>query len=232
MKIYLFALLVGFICPAYAQTSLPSSFGGQPLNLVIPKGYCVIDRKDEIGALHYTLQEKGNIGRNTVAMLFADCKEWARRQTDSSYILKKHGSYLFQLTKGDVLLLPRNFTRADLIKAYVDSDSKRSAMGEPEFTKELKDRLARATVDTPTLNGSVNYGLIDKNEYAVFWGIGSTFQYPGEVVRVTGVVAATLVKQVKVSINLYDSTKGQSAPFKHLLEQQKDLTTRLLLANQ
>ena len=43
------------------------------------------------------LQEDGNKGHNVVAVLFADCGEWAKRQADNSYLLRHHGNYLFQL---------------------------------------------------------------------------------------------------------------------------------------
>lgn len=227
----LLALLVGIVGNVHAQTYVTASYGGQQLNLVIPRGYCVIDRKDEIGKLHYKLQEEGNAGRNAVQVLFSDCKEWAKRQGDPSYILKRHGSYLFQLTGGEELLLPVSLDYAEFIKIYTDDELKRSAGKGLNLTKVLEDKISRATVDAPALNSQVNYGLIDTSDKAVFLGIGATLQYPEELVRVTGVVAATLVKRVPLTINLYDSTKGKTAPFKSLLTQQKDLVSKLLAAN-
>lgn len=227
----LLALLVGIVGNVQAQTYVAASYGGQQLNLVIPRGYCVIDRKDEIGKLHYKMQEEANVGRNAVQVLFSDCKEWAKRQSDPSYLLKRHGSYLFQLTRGEELLIPVTLGYAEFIKIYTDHELKRNAGKGVNLTKAMEDTLSRATVDAPALNSPVNYGLIDTSDKAVFFGFGATLQYPEELVRVTGVIAATLVKRVQVSINLYDSTKGKTAPFKSLLTQQKELVSKLLAAN-
>ena len=231
------ALFMGLACPASAQadTIVSASFGGAEVRLVIPKGYCAIDRTDPLGAIHYKMQDEGNKGKNAVGLLFADCAEWAKRQADNSYLLKHHGSYLFQLTNGQELLLPITATRDDLIKIYVDYELKKAELPigarDQDLMKILKEKLATSSINGPTLNSPINYGMIDKNTQAVFLGGGMNLQYPEDVVRVNFVTAATLVRRVSLSINLYGPNVVQK-PFSDLLVQQKSLVKNLVAANE
>jgi hypothetical protein len=227
-------LLIGSLWitfPAQAQTFVNARFGTSQVRLVIPKGYCVIDRNDSLGSLHYKMQADGNKGRNSVALLFADCGEWAKRKADNSYLLRHHGNYLFQLTNSQELLLPETTTRADLIQIYTDYELKSAGVRQENLTKFLEEKLKTGSVKGSSLNSQVNFGMIDKNSLAFFSGSGATLRYPNEVLRINGVTAATLTRQVPISINLYGSDGGQR-PFDGLLAQQKDLVRLLISVNE
>jgi hypothetical protein len=219
-------------CNAFAQSTAKATFSSVELSLPIPPGYCVIPREDPLGAAHYKLQEDRNSGQNKVAVLFANCSEWERRLQDHTF-LQQHGSYLLQLTQGQERLLPATLGRAEVIQVYVEHELKNN-VNPAERGRDLADRVRARLVasekNAPTLQGSVNVGMIDKSAHAVFLGLGMSFEHQGELHRVVGVVAATSVRRVLVAINLYGPATGQ-APFGDLLVQQKELTKQLVELN-
>lgn len=228
-------ILVGFAIGAsatapFAQTIATAKFADTSVNLVIPKGHCVIPRDDELGALHYKMQEDGNRDRNKVAILYANCREWAQRRANPALLLQNHGSYLFQLTQGQELLLPAATTRADVVQIYVDHEIKTRG-GSQDITARLKEKLTNSSVPTPSLQGNVNLGLIDRDELGAYIGVGGTLVYEGKPARFVGVVGATTTRSVPVSINLYGpAAKGN--PFRELLARQKEMVRQFVAANE
>lgn len=216
---------------AFAQTLTTTKFADAAVNLVIPKGHCIIPRDDELGALHYKLQEDGNQGRNKVAILFANCREWAQRKKNPSLLLYNHGGYLFQLTQGQERLLPATTTRADLVKIYVDYELKSDGSGRKDIAERIRQKLANSSVASPELLGNLNIGLIDRDERGAFTGVGGTFVYDGKPVRFVGVVGATTTRSVPITINLYGPS-GKGNPFRELLIQQKDTVRQVIAANE
>lgn len=214
-----------------AQTIYEAQYAGQPIKLVIPKGYCVIPRNDPLGELHYELQEQGNKDRNMVAVLFSDCAEWSRRQADNSYLLRRHGNYLFQLTKANEALLPSGTTRSDLVKVYVDYEARAIGVERAaDVVKHLSAKLKGSSL-APAFSSPLNLGLIDFNSDAAFFGSGMTFTYPTGPVRTVGVTAATTARRVPLTINLYSSSPAAD-PFGPMLAAQKDLVRRVIDANE
>ncbi|MDO9114944.1 MAG: hypothetical protein Q7U63_14265 [Polaromonas sp.] len=216
--------------PAFAQTVATARFANVSVSLIIPKGYCVIPREDELGAMHYKLQEDGNRGRNQVAIMFADCREWAQRKANPALLLQHHGNYLFQLTQGQERLLPVTVTRGDVIQIYVDHEMKTSGASQ-DITEHVKQKLANSSVSSPSLQGNLNLGLIDRDERAAYMGVGGTFSYEGMFVRFVGVTGATATRAVPTTINLYGlAAKGN--PFRELLAQQKETVRQFVAANE
>lgn len=218
---------------AAAQTNVNAPFAGATVALVIPEGHCVIPREDPLGALHYKLQEEGNSKRNAVAILFANCSEWARRKANPALLLQHHGSYLFQLTAGEERLLPATATRADLIQVYLDYELKNAGSSgrNQDLTKHLKEKLAQSSVPSPEVQGNLNLGLIDRDDRAAYMGVGGSLVYEGRPVRFVGVVAATTVRHAPVSINLYGPA-GNPNPFGNMLALQKGLVRKFISANE
>lgn len=215
---------------AVAQTVVTAKFADASVNLVVPKGHCVIPREDELGALHYKLQEDGNRDSNKVAILFADCREWAQRKANPALLLQNHGNYLFQLTQGQERMLPAAITRADVIQMYVDHEVKTGG-GSQDITARLKQRLANASVPAPSIQGNVNLGLINWDKNAAYIGVGATAVYEGKPFRFVGVVGATSTRSVPATINLYGpATKGN--PFRELLAKQKENVRQFVAANE
>lgn len=226
----LVAIAVGASAAAAAQTVVTAKFADASVRLVIPKGHCVIPREDELGALHYKLQEDGNRDSNKVAILFADCREWAQRKANPALPLQNHGNYLFQLTQGQERMLPAAVTRADVIQMYVDHEIKTGG-GSQDITARLKQKLANSSVPTPSLQGNVNLGLIDRDKNGAYIGVGGTFIYEGKPVRFVGVVGATTTRSVPATINLYGPA-AKGSPFRELLARQKEMVSLFVAANE
>ena len=212
IKMATFSLVATLATAASAQSLVTARFADISVNLVIPKGHCVIPRDDELGVLHYKLQEDGNRGRSKVAILFADCKEWSNRQANPALLLKNHGNYLLQLTEGRELLLPPTVSRSDVVQIYLDHEKKKLG-AKDDLSEIIKKRLADSTVTAPSIEGSVNVGLIDHDSRAAYLGVGSTMNYEGTLVRVIGVTGATAIRAVPTTINLYGPA-AQGNPFR------------------
>lgn len=216
---------------AFAQTLTTTKLADTAVNLVIPKGHCIIPRDDELGALHYKLQEDGNKGQNKVAILFADCREWAQRKKNPSLLLHHHGNYLFQLIQGQERLLPPAISRAELVKIYVDHDLKSNVSDHKDLAERARRNLASSSVPSAPIQGNVNLGLIDWDGSAAYMGVGITFVYEGKPVRSIGVVGATTTRSVPITINLYGPPR-KGNPFRELLAQQKEMVRQLIAANE
>jgi hypothetical protein len=235
MRILFMALLLVATQDVFAQAGrvIQRSFGGQPINLVIPSGYCVIGRNHPIGKLEYELQDHGNKGKSVVATLFADCKEWATRQVNPSYRIRHHGNYLFQMTKGQEWLVPSILTRKDMVDAMLAHELSSAGLGktatQDAISKYMKDKLATSNQKTPE-SSNLNLGIIDSTDQAVFVGSQITLKYPTESPRVAGVMAMMLVSRVFVNLNLYADGVGIST-FATLLAQQKKNAVALGAAN-
>lgn len=236
MKALVIVLAVIWAQFAHSQTEkiVLSNFAGKTVKLFIPRGYCVIERDSPLGALHYQMQADGNKGKNTVAVLFADCKEWTTRLADNSYRLRHHGSYLFQLTQGEEQLVPFIYSREDYIQNSLAQEL-RSQGVDPKASRDeidnlVKKRLKESNVRAPSISGPTNLGLIYNNEQALFYAVGMTLEYPNETPRISGVFAATLVAQVPTTINLYADYDSKDN-FSRLLAQQKKNVASLLAAN-
>lgn len=230
IKMLMLFVLAGLGVPASAQTTVPVKYADTTLNLVIPKGHCIIPREDELGSLHYKLQEDGNRGSSKVAVLFADCREWASRRANPALLLQNHGNYLLQLTGGRELLLPPSTTRSDVVQIYVEHEKKKLGSNE-DLSERIRKKFADSTVTAPALEGNVNVGLIDTDDRAAYLGVGGTMNYEGKLVRVVGVIGATSIRSVPTTLNLYGpSTQGN--PFRALLSQQKVLIQQLVAANE
>lgn len=232
--VYLLALFaVGYASAQPAQV-VTETYAGVPIRLVIPQGYCAIRRDDPLGALSYQFQEEGNKGSNRVALLFSDCKEWAKRVANNSYRVRNHGSYLFQFVRKQEQLAPESYTLekyiADGLTNSLKTDGITSESSNAKITEAIKKRLEASTIAAPTFDSPLNLGLIDRNDQALFFGLGMTVKYPNEAPRINGVTAMTLVKQVPVSINIY-SDHNPKTSFNKLLMQQREVVRKFFDAN-
>lgn len=234
-RIFLKVLMGLMVCAgaaaAAAQSVVAVKFAGTSINLVIPKSHCVIPRDDELGALHYKFQEDGNRGNNKVAILFADCREWAKRKADPDFLLTNHGSYLFQLSRGQELLVPATITKATLVQSYVNRELKSGAERQ-ELSERIKQKIANASASIGASLGNFNIGLLDRDEQrGAYSGVGGSFVYEGKPVRFIGVSAATITRSVPTTINLY-GPPANGNPFQDLLVKQKENLRQFLAANE
>ena len=211
------------------------TFAGKSVRLVIPAGYCLMERDSPTGRPFYQLQEELNRGTNAVGAIFADCKEWAQRQATPSYRIRRYGTYFFQLTGGKEVLFPSQVTREaylrEISRVELDGKGLGSETSKDALGRKLAEGLATATVETASSVERPNLGLIAINDYAAFHGLTMTVKYSTESPRVSTVAATTsLDNGVPASITLtadYDSKDV----FKRLLNQQEQNAKRLVEEN-
>lgn len=219
---------------AQSERIVTRTFAGVAVRLVIPPGYCLIERDSSQGKLFYDLQEKGNLGINVVAAMFADCKEWAKRQATPSYRVRRHGSYLFQLTDSKETLIPAMYSREKYLRELTQLELRGLGLGSDasrdKINRTVNQRIKEAEVKTASSVGQLNIGLIAVNEHALFYGMGATLNYSTESPRMSNVVAMTLVNGVPISINIYADYDPKGV-FRRLLNQQKRNAERLVKAN-
>jgi len=209
--------------PAPAPDKHYTSFAGVNLVLPIPAGYCEIPRSGE-GLLFHKLQDHNNTGTNVVAMLFANCKEWKLRAADPNYRLRRHGSYLLQLTEGAQQLAPREYTRARYI-----GELSGMKFDMEELRKGINQKVDTSGLDTGKLNTLSIRPIAFDARGAYLMGV-SEVQFPSGKTMVAVAVGATLVKGAPISINLYGDYKD-TASLLAMVEEQKRNLARLDQAN-
>ena len=234
-SIVLIALLTVMPHDAFpqSQTTVPRVFAGMAIRLVIPTGYCLMDRESPQGRLYYALQEKGNENVNVVAAIFAECNEWATRQANPSYRIRRYGSYLFQLTDGIERLYPE-YTLETFVQEIANMEATAQGLGTntsiDNLNQIINKKIKESDIKTATSVGPINVGLIAVEKYAVFYGMGSTVNYTTESPRISAVIASMLVNGIPATINLYDDY-SQSEIFSRLLNEQKQNAERFVKAN-
>ena len=200
-----------------------ASFAGVNLVLPIPPGYCEIPRSGD-GLFFYKLQEHSNTGNNVVAMLFADCKEWKLREADRNYRLRRHGSYLMQLSNGAQQLAPAGYTRAQYIGEV--SGMKFDA---DDLRRGVNEKVDTSGIDSGKLNSLSIRPLAFDASGAYLVGV-TEVQFPTGKAMVGMAVGATLVKGVPISINIYHDYQGTPSLLA-MVEEQKQNLARLDRAN-
>jgi hypothetical protein len=213
------------------------TFAGKSVRLVIPSGYCLMDRDSPAGRPFYELRDQINQGTRVVGAIFADCKEWAQSQATPSYRIRRHGTYLFQLWDGKEALYPPRYTREEFLREFsrLEFEGKGVAAQASSQLDKLNQELAKGIAETEVRTRSsvepVNVGLIAINEYAAFHGMGMTVKYPTESRRVSLVMATTFLDNgVPVFLNLYADYDPKDV-FKRLLDQQERNAKRLVEEN-
>jgi len=208
-----------------AQTTESVNIEGVPVKLLVPAGFCVVDRNSAFGKNLHDLQERAQKGVNTVLLTYIDCAELARINSKAQTGMTSYGNYLTPLNAGRATKVPAGYSRQQAIDEIAKAIP---AMDAATMQDRANERLNKEGVNL----GKLTSGLLGKDENALYIGIAANAAPSGGSAgaRVRCVTLMTVLKGYAVSGNLYGPADG-GAPFEKLLAAQKKNAALLVKAN-
>jgi hypothetical protein len=206
MRILLVSLITMFSIVAEAATV---NLLGRTIEVVIPAGYCEVGGNPAENEL--VRRTKEGIGdSNQILVLFAACKELEDFRKGRRTMIDNYGQILVQTPKGQLRAI-RGVSRAK----YIQEISAKS-----NWADAFKKAEARIKQYSPGYQ-SENLGLISTDANGLYMGILITLTDDKVGPRpVIGVVGMTLVKELSISINLYQVYRKEPDLRGILLRQQ------------
>jgi hypothetical protein len=218
-----FAIGLTLSVVAVADDSRTISVYGTELLLPIPAGQCALTKQHMADRSVISLTEQVNEGRNSVLMMFADCKELEDLRTKAKK-LSNLGNYLAPRSARKRVIMPR----ADFAKIIGTQLEKRKTLIENAMEEGKRRVNAASAIE---IQKNVHLGLIHRDDLAAYTGLVQTWHQEGNAtLRIATVSALTLVRGRVVAIN-------RSAPYEGnitvtaLLGDQRTLVMRLVAAN-
>lgn len=194
---------------------------GRPIEVVIPTGYCEVGGHAADAEL--VKRTKEGIGNsNQILALFAECKELEDFRKGRRTMIDNYGQILAQTPKGQLRAM-KGVSRSEYIQ-------KISALSNymPEAFKKAE---ARAKQYIPGYQSQENLGLISTDTNGLYMGILMTLtDNNGHPRQIVGVLGMTLVKELSISINLYQAYRS-SPNLRGLLARQQSAMASFISAN-
>ena len=207
-----------------AEPVIKQEIEDRTIQFVMPEGYCAFNRGNAREREWIERLSKSNQGRNTVAVVFAQCGELARFNKTKDYRVRRHGYYALTLTQGKLVLLPADYDRGKYlaeVKPYVE---KTTGAAFDDAVKKAAGAGDKGKV------GSVKMRVRGADANAIFVSTDSVYESKGSRIRVESVTALTLVKGIPVSLHLLQD-QGNSKQREKLFQQQKQAAARFIAAN-
>lgn len=219
-------LVIGLTPPGLAVTQDTRTISVHGTNVVfpVPEGHCALTKRHKADKKAIELIERVNEGRNSVLMIFADCKQLEAYRTEASD-LSNYGSYLAPRSARKPVRMPRAQFAA-IIATQFEKQKAAIAQAQEEAMRRVK-----ATGLNTEIQEYVHLGLLHRDDNAAYTGLLQTWHTDGTAdTRVAAVTALTLVRERVISINLSAPHAGE-ATVKALLDAQQTLVKRLIATN-
>lgn len=199
----------------------PVNLLGRPIEPVIPSGYCEVGGHPADTELVSRTRE--GIGTsNQILALFADCKELDDFRKGKKTMLDNYGQILAQTPKGQLRAL-KGVSRPE----YIQKISAQSGYM-PEAFKKAEARVRHYV---PGFQSQENLGLLATDSNGLYVGLLMTMtDDTGRPRSIVGVVGMTLVKELSITINLYQAYKN-TPDLRGLLARQQTAIASLVRAN-
>lgn len=194
---------------------------GHQIMLPIPPGYC------EMGG-HPADNELLRLGKESVGnsnellVAFADCSELKELRNGKRVLLDHFGQILAQKSNGQLANFPGMARPLFLQKMSQRAGSTNEAM------KNANTKLRQVTSG---YTGFENLGILKVDENGMYVGLVLGMVTPsGQPRSLLGVSALTLIKEMSMSINLYQTYKG-APDLPGLLAAQQSAMAKFVKAN-
>lgn len=212
--------------PLSAAIAETVNVADQDIVLTAPKGSCALDNAEPSDRGIIAMLEARHAGKNSVLMVFGDCKTIARAR-------RGQGTAMID----GQILAPYDGAAP---RVY-DAQSRAQALQEvaAAIPKLPWQQIARATEmqwksegQTLSRDSLKPLGVLHSDADGVYFGILMSAPGPdGKLQNVAGIVGVTLVNKVLLSINLYRAYAGQ-ATIDALLKEQRQNIRALIQANE
>ncbi len=194
---------------------------GRSIEAAIPTGYCEVGAhpaEAEIGSR--TREAIGN--SNQILAMFADCKELEEFRKGRRTMLDNYGQILAQTPKGQLRAL-KGISRSEYIRKISGKAN--------DFTEAIKKGETRAKQFVTGLQTVENLGLLSTDSNGLYTGVLMTMpDDTGRPRSIIGIVGMTLVKEMSISINLYQAYRN-SPDLRGLLARQQAATATFVRVN-
>lgn len=193
---------------------------GRSVEIVIPNGHCEFGNHPADAEMVRRVKE-GLGDSNQIIVLFADCREVVRFRGGKGAILDNYGQILAATPKGQLRAL-KGVTRPEFIQKI---------SGKINPSDAFKKASARLQKIDPSYQLQENLGILSADSNGVYIGILLTMtDDAGKPRRVLGVTGMTLVKDLAISINLYQAY-NKSPDLEGLLVRQKSVMASFVEVN-
>jgi hypothetical protein len=193
------------------------------IEVTIPSGYCQVGKHPaDAEMLRRTTEGIGN--SNRILMLFANCKELDDFRLGKRASLDNFGQILVPTYKGQLQAL-EGFSPAKFITKASGSSVRES------FDAGLKKGEARIKEIESSYQSVENLGSLGADDNGLYAAVVLTMtDDTNQVRRILGITGRTLIKELPVSINIYEAYKG-SPNLGALLALQKSALAAIVKAN-
>ena len=218
LRTLLFSLITLFSIGAEAATV---NLLGRPIEVVIPTGYCEVGGNSADAEL--VQRTKAGIGNsNQILSLFAECKELEDFRKGRRKMLDNYGQILAVTPKGQLLVM-KGVSRSEYIRKITALSNYM-----PEAFKKAEERAKQYV---PGYQSQENLGLISTDSNGLYAGMLMTLtDDTGHPRQIVGVLGMTLVKELSISINLYQAYRS-SPNLRGLLARQQSAIANFVRAN-
>lgn len=194
---------------------------GRSIEAAIPAGYC------EVGAhpaeAEIVSRAREAIGNsNQILAMFADCKELEDFRKGRRTTLDNYGQILAQTPKGQLRAL-KGVSRSEYIQKMSGQ-----AKNFPEAFKKAETRLKQSV---PGLQPLENLGILSTDSNGLYVGLLMTMtDDTGRPRPIVGIVGMTLVREMSITINLYQVYRN-SQDLRGLLARQQSAIANFVRVN-
>jgi len=217
LRLLLLSLFTFFAINAQAATAM---LLGRSIEIVIPNGYCEFGNHPADAEMVRRVRE-GIGNSNQIIVLFADCRELEKFRRVKGSMLDNYGQILAQTPKGQLRAF-KDVTRPEFIQKM---------SGQTNFSDAFNKAETRLKQFIPSFQSQENLGLLSTDSNGLYVGALATItDDEGKPRTIMGVLGMTLVKELPISINLYQVYK-KSPDLRGLLIRQQSAMAGFVRAN-
>ncbi|MFH1241537.1 MAG: hypothetical protein V1689_04165 [Pseudomonadota bacterium] len=217
LRVLLLSLFAFFAVDAQAASV---TLLGRSIEIVIPNGYCEAGNNPADAEMVRRVRE-GIGNSNQIIVMFADCRELGKFRRVKGFMLDNYGQILAQTPKGQLRAF-KGVTRPEFIQKMG---------GKANFNDAFKKADARLKQVVPSYQSGENLGLLSTDSNGLYIGVLSTItDDDGKPRTIVGVLGMTLVKELAISINLYQAYQ-KSPDLRGLLVRQQSAMAGFVRAN-
>jgi hypothetical protein len=194
---------------------------GRSIEAAIPTGYCEVG--GHLAEAEIVSRIREGIGNsNQILAMFADCKELEDFRNGRRTMLDNYGQILAQTPKGQLRAL-KGLSRSEYIRKISGKTN--------DFTEAFKKAETRVKQIVPGLQLGENLGILSTDSNGIYVGLLMTMpDDTGRARSIIGIVGMTLVREMSITINLYQPFKN-STDLRGLLARQQSAIASLVRVN-
>lgn len=222
MKLHAIFILIFVGCASIARSEQVILLD-RAIEIPIPNGYCQVGKHPTDAEMLIRITE-GLGNSNKILTMFANCKELEDFRRGKRMLLDNFGQILVPTPKGKLGAF-EGFSRGKFIAKLSGSGVRES------FDEGLKMGEARLKEIESSYQSVENLGSLGMDDNGLYTAIVLTMtDDTNQLRRILGITGTTLIKELPVSINIYQAYKG--APnLEALLAKQKSALSGIVKAN-